>query len=379
MTRACDRHHVLLQGLLAALLGTGLFFLLLESLLRLFGYAPEDTPYGYDPDRLGDFLANKRYTAIHPPPADHTPYRFDTNNQGLRADRNYAVPKPAGVRRVLLLGDSFTFGPFVDNDRIVSEKLHNLLNQRADADSFEVFSAAMSGWTLLDQTEYLSEKGLRLEPDLVVAVTYVNDIREFHAFFRAALSRQTYKQQGQSRLFRIQLFLRRHSAIYYLLRDIKNSFDIAGTVAALPDTTDQDYRPLWPRYLAEVDALAEVLETRDIPLLFALIPQSAHPATPDWSALNAATPDSLAARLARADRARGNQLLTSNAVLPLLRRELTRRGIPYVDLLDQFARLGRPAADLFLWPLDHHFSPAGHRFLATSLSDYLRRHPLAPP
>ena len=379
MAPAPEEPRALRQGLLAALLGTGLFFLLLEVLLRLVGYAPEDTPYGYDPDLLGDFLANKRHTALHPPPADHTPYRFDTNAQGLRADRDYAVPKPAGVRRVLLLGDSFTFGPFVDNDRLVGEKLHELLNQQAAADSFEVVSAAMSGWTLLDQTEYLREKGLQLEPDLVVAVGYINDIREFHPFFRTALSRQTYVRQGQSRLFRAQLFLRRHSATYYLLRDLKDTFDIAGAVAALPDTAAHDYRPLWPRYLAEVDTLAAVLHARGIPLLFALIPESAHPTAPDWRALNTATPDSLAARLSGADRAEGNRLLTTNAVLPLLRRELTVRGIPYVDLLDQLARLQIFTADLFLWPRDHHFSPAGHRFLATSLSAYLRRHPLAAP
>ena len=116
MAPAPEEPRALRQGLLAALLGTGLFFLLLEVLLRLVGYAPEDTPYGYDPDLLGDFLANKRHTALHPPPADHTPYRFDTNAQGLRADRNYAVPKPAGVRRVLLLGDSFTKGSAFTGD-----------------------------------------------------------------------------------------------------------------------------------------------------------------------------------------------------------------------------------------------------------------------
>ena len=186
-------------------------------------------------------------------------------------------------------------------------------------------------------------------------------------------------RQGQSRLFRAQLFLRRHSATYYLLRDLKDTFDIAGAVAALPDTAAHDYRPLWPRYLAEVDTLAAVLHARGIPLLFALIPESAHPTAPDWRALNNATPDSLAARLSGADRAEGNRLLTTNAVLPLLRRELTVRGIPYVDLLDQLARMQIFTADLFLWPRDHHFSPAGHRFLATSLSAYLRRHPLAAP
>lgn len=373
--------RALRQGLLAALLGTGLFFLGLETLLRLLGYSPEDIPYGYDPDLLGDFLPAKRHTALHSPPADHTPYRFDTNHQGFRADGDYAVPKPAGVRRVLMLGDSFAFGPFVDNHQLASAQLQILLNQQTRKDSFEVINAAMSGWTLIDQIEYLREKGLRLEPDLLAVAFYINDIREFHPFFRATLSRQAYKSQGQSPLFKTQLFLRRYSATYYLLRDIKDHFDIAATVATLPDTAAHDYRPFWPAYLDQTDALVTLLQERRIPLLFVLIPTSTYPTPPAWAAQNAMAPDSLATQLATADRTAGNRLLSSNALLPLLRRALTQRGIPYVDLLDQFARLAPPSTsqDLYLWPHDHHLSRAGHRFLAEAIAAYLHRHPLLAP
>jgi lysophospholipase L1-like esterase len=92
-------------------------------------------------------------------------------------------------------------------------------------------------------------------------------------------------------------------------------------------------------------------------------------------------PDSLATQLATADRTAGNRLLSSNALLPLLRRALTQRGIPYVDLLDQFARLAPPSTsqDLYLWPHDHHLSRAGHRFLAEAIAAYLHRHPLLAP
>lgn len=373
--------RALRQGLLAALLGTGLFFFGLEVLLRLCGYSPEDTPYGYDPDLLGDFLPAKRHIALHPPPADHTPYRFDTNQQGLRADQDYAIPKPAGIRRILMLGDSFTFGPFVDNHQLASAQLQTLLNRATTADSLEVINAAMSGWTLIDQLEYLREKGLRLQPDLVAVAFYINDVREFHPFFRATLSRQAYQRQGQAPLFKIQLLLRRYSATYYLLRDIKDHFDIAAAVATVADTAKRDYRPFWPAYLEHIDTLNVLLQELQIPLLFVLIPESSYPTEPDWRSQNAAAVDSLVLRLENANRAEGNRLLNSNALLPLLRIALTQRGIAYVDLLDQFARLESASSlhDFYLWPQDHHLSPRGHRFTAEAVAAYLLRHPLLAP
>ena len=370
--------RALRQGLLAAFFGTGGFFLALEVLLRLGGYGPDDIPHGYSPDLIGDFLPDKRHIARHPPPADHAPYRFDTNKQGLRADQEYALPKPVGIRRLLVLGDSFTFGPFVDNDELTTARLQSLLNRQSAVDSFEVVNAAMSGWTLIDQAEYLREKGLRLQPDLVAVTFYINDVREFHPFFRATLSRQTYRDQGRAPLFKLQLFLRRYSATYHLLRDIKDHFDLAAAANTLPDISTHDYRPFWPAYLEQVDALAALLQEKRIPLLFVLIPEGSHPTAPDWPLQNAVSADSLNQQLATADRAQGNQLLHSNALLPLLRDALTQRGIAYVDLLDLFARLPSiaDAQALYLWPHDHHLSPHGHLFAAETIAAYLQRHPL---
>ena len=203
---------MLRQGLLAALLGTAAFFALLDALLRLCGYGPDDMPYGYDPCLVGDFQPAKRHIAHHPPPADHTPYRFDTNKQGLRADQDFTIPKPMDIHRLLLLGDSFTFGPFVNNHELTSAQLQTLLNKKNPVAPIEVVNAAMSGWTLIDQFEYLREKGLRLQPDLVAISFYINDIREFHPFFRTTLSRQAYREQSQTPLYKLRLSLRRYSA-----------------------------------------------------------------------------------------------------------------------------------------------------------------------
>lgn len=374
------RRSALYQGLLAAAIGLGVFFFFVEALLRFVGYIPEDTPFGYRADLLGDLLPNKRYTAGLETPANKgptfSPYRLHTNAQGLRADFEITREKPAGARRLLCLGDSFTFGPFVDNHELYSAQLQDLLNA-ARTDSAQVINAGFSGWTLPDQLSYLKEKGLALKPDLVLLQIYVNDVRELAPFFRSVLSRQTYIQQSQHALFPLQLFLRRHSATYYLLRNLKDDVDITRHNAALPAAAEDDYRPYFDAYLTQLDELQTLLKAREIPLLVVLVPE---PAT-QWPALAAIRADSLQRSLLAAPRAEANALLSSNALLPLLANALTERRIAHLNLIDVLARLSADATDkqaIYLLPNDHHLSRYGHRITAQACAAFIARQRLLP-
>lgn len=374
------RRSALYQGLLAAAIGCGVFFFFVEALLRFVGYIPEDTPFGYRADVLGDLLPNKRYTAGLETPANKgptfSPYRIHTNAQGLRADREITREKPPGVHRVLCLGDSFTFGPFVDNHETYSAQLQGLLNA-ARADSVQVINAGFSGWTLPDQLDYLQEKGLALKPDLVLLQIYVNDVRELAPFFRSVLSRQTYIQQSQHALFPLQLFLRRHSASYYLLRNLKDDVDITRHNAELPAAAEDDYRPYFDDYMAHLDELQALLKERAIPLLVVLVPEPAS----QWPTLAATDADSLQRTLLAAPRAEANTILSSNALLPLLANALTERRIAHLNLIDILARLSTDATDpqaIYLLPNDHHLSRYGHRITAQACAAYIARQQLLP-
>ncbi len=372
----------LYQGLLAAAIGLGFFFFFIEALLRFVGYIPEDTPFGYRADLLGDLLANKRYTAGLATPANRgptfSPYRIYTNAQGLRADIEITKEKPTGVRRLLCLGDSFTFGPFVDNHETYASQLQDLLNA-ARADSIQVINAGFSGWTLPDQLGYLKEKGLALNPDLVLLQIYINDVRELAPFFRSVLSRQTYIQQSQHPLFPLQLFLRRHSAAYYLLRNIKDGIDMTHHIELLPTEDESDYRPYFDAYLAHIDELKTLLAARAIPLMVVLVPEPA--AAADWPMLAATHADSLQRVLAAASRAEANSLLSSNTLLPLVSAALTQRRIAHLSLPAILARLSVDATDpqaIYLLPNDHHLSRYGHRIVARACAAYIERQHLLP-
>jgi hypothetical protein len=89
-------------------------------------------------------------------------YRIEVNSLGLR-EREVMLAKPAGARRVLVLGDSFAFGVGLDLDERFSDVL-----DRALPDDVEVINAGVPGWGT-DQEMLFYESSLRrLRPDVVV-------------------------------------------------------------------------------------------------------------------------------------------------------------------------------------------------------------------
>jgi hypothetical protein len=99
-----------------------------------------------------------------------------TNSLGLRGPE-VVVPKPADRYRVLALGDSFTFGWGVElHDAwptIMARELH-----ATDVRSVEVVVAGVPGWSPLQQFVFLEQRGLELQPDLVLWQLCSNDLLE---------------------------------------------------------------------------------------------------------------------------------------------------------------------------------------------------------
>jgi len=101
---------------------------------------------------------------------------FRINNQGIRADQDYLYPKPAGVVRILSLGDSFTIGYEVDQDRCFSQVLERELS--AAGYQAQVLNAGVSGFSNAEECVYLERELIKYDPDVVVVSFYINDIAD---------------------------------------------------------------------------------------------------------------------------------------------------------------------------------------------------------
>lgn len=94
--------------------------------------------------------------------------RFTTNSKGLR-DKEYDYRKPPGVQRILILGDSFTWGFGVNDDEIYTEILESML------DSTEVINFGVTGFNIAQEFLYLKKEGIKYEPDIVIVGLALND------------------------------------------------------------------------------------------------------------------------------------------------------------------------------------------------------------
>jgi hypothetical protein len=103
-------------------------------------------------------------------------FRFSTNRQGLRMTYDLEIPKPPGRQRILLVGDSFTFGYGVEQDETFAAKLQERLD--ANRTRVEVINAGFaSGFTLDTHYLFLREIGAAWGPDrTIVGICLSNDL-----------------------------------------------------------------------------------------------------------------------------------------------------------------------------------------------------------
>jgi lysophospholipase L1-like esterase len=166
-------------------------------------------------------------------------YHITTDAKGYRGnqlgeERGKALPtempKPAGARRVLVLGDSFTFGVGVENDQTFPAQMEKLLRSGADVTtlgSFEVINAGCPGWGTENALAFWRAKANELKPDLLVLAFYRNDLNDNmrHLVYQVAKGKVTYapkksftRMKRISRMIPFYGFLSEHSHLLALVR-----------------------------------------------------------------------------------------------------------------------------------------------------------------
>jgi len=95
--------------------------------------------------------------------------RVVTNSEGMR-DRERPRARPPGTRRIVVLGDSFTFGYGVEGDALWTAVLERLLPAGT-----EVLNFGVGGYSTQDEAAVLEHKALGFDPDLVLVAYTLND------------------------------------------------------------------------------------------------------------------------------------------------------------------------------------------------------------
>lgn len=155
----------------------GLTILLAEILLRFLApvslttigrvSAPNAVRYGWG-------YAPGEEVLLRDPDSGET---FDVrmNTEGWRGPVHTRAKAP-GIFRILVLGDSNTFGPVVPDEALYTVILEKAL--RSQGWAVEVIAMGLGGWSTDQELEALRSEGMRYSPDLVCIQFCTNDLEE---------------------------------------------------------------------------------------------------------------------------------------------------------------------------------------------------------
>ncbi len=102
---------------------------------------------------------------------------WTSNAQGVRAERDFG-PKPAGVARVVCVGDSFTACDQVDYAQSWPGVLERCLGEEFGAGRVEVVNAGFPGFGTVNEARWIAKFGAAFEPDVVLVAMTPNDLLE---------------------------------------------------------------------------------------------------------------------------------------------------------------------------------------------------------
>ena len=100
---------------------------------------------------------------------------FSTNSLGFRGDDTY-LQKQESEFRILLLGDSITFGYYSNFDETFGNLLENKLKQSGHKKKYCVINAGVANYNTAQELDLLKDKAILVEPDLTILGFYINDI-----------------------------------------------------------------------------------------------------------------------------------------------------------------------------------------------------------
>lgn len=99
----------------------------------------------------------------------------EISNLGMRGP-NRTVAKPAGVKRVLVVGDSVAYGIGVGADQTFSAVLEKILATYHPDVPVEVLNSGVAGYNTTQELAFLEQRGFALEPDAIVLAYCPNDV-----------------------------------------------------------------------------------------------------------------------------------------------------------------------------------------------------------
>lgn len=186
------------------------------------------------------------------------------NRYGFR-EREFESPKPPGVLRVMVLGDSLTWGTGLAVEERYTAVAEDLLNRASSDSAFEVLNFGLEGISTADQRDILEEYRDLVEPDLIVVGFCFNDPKPRSLTY--SFERETLRQSMTGRVVERTRELGRRAGLYFLAELQRHGFyaaaEAAGLIPGWQTALRRSYAPSSDNWLTFVRALRDIKATSD--------------------------------------------------------------------------------------------------------------------
>jgi len=366
----------------------------LEFALRHFSPQEETPPQNYIvPDPLCFFTLCPNTRGQHLvklTPADAFPVDLSISSQGL-CDREYG-PKAPDEFRILMIGDSFTMGIAAPFEHRIPQTLDRLLKEEALAKPITVINGGVSGYAPWQERVFLHERGLPLDPDLVILQLFPsNDVDDtllkvgtwlhaYHAEWHQMRLGNIYGTFWQVRLnkqlcdtYRVwdtfQHLVPREPLVVRMWNSLR--FTSPCNYPELPPNEDRHFfletelAEWYPELnegmemlLKDILAIREDCRARNIDFLVYSVPDSNFVNPRWWEEVTANA------------REKGVRYEAGKGVR-IVREHLVEQGVSYIDLVPELYDC--PNIDDMYYRYDGHFTAKGCHRVARILRDYLMK------
>lgn len=266
-------------------------------------------------------------------------YFVSSDAQNMQ-DKMYPAKKEPGVFRVVVVGDSFTFGPYLQLDDTFPKRMERWFNLNAQGRKVEVVNRGFSGFNTAKESEVVA-KEIGTDPDLVILEITLNDGE------RGPLTREQKEQIFGTPWLKNGLFQYWKSFGFLLERFHNSQTHKAYIEYHTKFFKEPETKAVFEKALAKI---ADGAAAKNIPVIAMLFPLFDFP-------LDAKYPFEESHRII-------------HSVLEDIK-------IPYLDLFSAFH--GIPHERLQVIPgVDSHPNEIAHRIAAERLAEFLKARKLIP-
>ncbi len=296
------------------------------------------------------------------------------SSQGLR-DREYAVQKPEGVKRIAVLGDSFVFGFGVEENEAFAKVLERLLNGNNSRGKYEVMNFGISAYGTEQEYLLLRDTVAAFHPDMVVLSFFPNDLKENVKYNLFEVQNSTLIQTPKKDVgfsLKVRNMVSWHSHLYSLfyfsvIDNKKISNLLIGMHLLNPSTKDpkadfntliysneqsKEYEQAFQKTLLLLDAMKKYLDERNIHFMVLVSPAKEQ------------VDEGMMQKFASENGLNDiNRTRVQDELVPWLKKE----GIAAINPLDEFRQ--KNINNTFYFIVDGHWNVEGHTLVAEILRD----------